>query len=178
MRHIFNNTCPIRVPNGTLVSPFLNSKDCTSGLPLKFIDDFSLSAGTIEAGTESKIHVMPFVTQVTFVRKGKLDVRMKGAEDETLYYLRVGPEQSIITRPGTLLQLINRGDNSCKVLYIVSPPYIYEMLKGKVIYDDSVVLDESWEDLRESGWKPARKMPTIEERQRAIKRLAERDFQS
>jgi hypothetical protein len=101
---------------------------------------------------------------------------MKGSGDENLYYLRVGAEQSIVTRPGTLLQLINRDDESCKVLYIVTPPYIYEMLKGKVIYDDSVVFDEDWEDLRESGWTPVRKMPTIEQRQNAIKRLAERDL--
>lgn len=174
MRHIFNITCPFHALNGTLVSPFLNSKDCTSGLPFEFIDDFSLSAGTIEAGTKSKIHVMPFVTKVTFVLKGKLEVRMKGTEDENLYYLGISAEQSIITRPGTLLQFINRSDEPCKVLYIVSPAYIHEMSKGDIIYDDSFVFDENWEDLREAGWKTSKKMPTIEQRQAAIKRLAER----
>ena len=174
MKHIFNITCPIRVPDGTLVSPFLNSKDSTSGLPFDFIDGFSLSAGTIEAGTKSKIHIMPFVTQVTFVRKGKLEVQMKTREEGNLYYLRISAEQSIITRPGSLLQLINRGDEPCKVLYIVSPAYIYEMSKGVVIYDDTAVLDEDWKDLRESGWKSAKELPTMKRRLAAIKRLVER----
>ncbi len=49
-----------------------------SGSPFDLLDGFSVSAGILEPGMKSKIHIMPFMTQVAFVRVGKLEKRMKG----------------------------------------------------------------------------------------------------
>ena len=94
MKRVFTIGKPFRVPDGTLVSPFLNPKDSMSGLPFDLLKGFSLAAGTIEPKTKSKIHVMPFVTQVTFVRQGELTVRMKGHPDRTHYALTVLSNQA------------------------------------------------------------------------------------
>jgi len=77
MNRVFSITVPFRVPDGTWVSPFLNAKDSQSDLPFELLDGFSLAAGTIDPNSCSKIQLMPFDTQVTFVRSGNLAVRMK-----------------------------------------------------------------------------------------------------
>ncbi len=77
MKQVFGIAKPFRVPDGALVSPFLNSKDCMSGLPFNLLDWVSLTAGTIEPRQKSKIHVMPHVTQITFVLRGDSQVQMK-----------------------------------------------------------------------------------------------------
>jgi hypothetical protein len=174
MRQVFKVVDPFRVPDGTLVSPFLNSKDNMSGLPFDLLDGFSLAAGTIEPKTSSKIHQMPFVTQVTYVRRGSLEVRMKGPQDHDLYSLIARIDEAVLTEPGTFFQLVNDGHESCEVLYIVSPAYLFEMSDGKVVYDDSLVLEENWDDLKSSGWHPTVPLPTREQRQEAAHRLAAR----
>src|SRR6266566_1622578 len=85
------------------------AKDSESPLPFDLLEGFSLSAGVIEPGSASKIHVMPFVTQVTFVRSGSLSVRMKGPREAHAYLLHAAEGQSVLTEPGEYLQLINRG---------------------------------------------------------------------
>lgn len=174
MNRIFHMANPFRVPDGTLVSPFLNPKDVKSGLSFNLLDGFSLAAGTIEPRTRSKIHIMPFVTQVTFVRRGTLVVQMKATEDKTPYSLQLRADEAVLTRPGTFCQLINDSDEPCEVLYIVSPAYFFEVSGEDVTYDDSVALEEDWEELEASGWQPSRELPTEEQRREAEYRLAAR----
>lgn len=171
MERVFKITTPWMVPDGTLVSPFLNPRDSLSGLPSQLLSGFSIAAGVIEANSGSKIHVMPFVTQVTFVRRGMLEVRMRGAGDERVYSLRVKSDEAVLTEPGTFFQLVNEGVEPCETLYVVSPPYLFEK-SDRVVYDDSVVLDEDWEDLEAANWVPSKSLPTLDERRQAERRLA------
>ena len=46
MNQVFKIASPFQVPDGTLVSPFLNAKDSESGLPFNLLDGFSLAAGS------------------------------------------------------------------------------------------------------------------------------------
>ena len=174
MNSVFSITEPFRVPDGTWVSPFLNAKDSQSDLPFDLLDGFSLAAGMIDPNSCSAIHVMPFVTQVTFVRSGSLAVKMKGPDDTEPYILRLAAEEAVLTEPGAFFQLINEGTESCEVLYIVSPAYVFEMsAEGAVLYDDAVVLDVGWDDLAATGWRTARSMATAEQRAEAMRRLSE-----
>ncbi len=172
MNRLFKIPPPLRVPDGTLVSPFLNAWDNTSGLPVDLLEGFSLAAGTIEPGSQSKIHVMPFVTQVTFVRRGTLIARMKAPRDENSYELTVAADEAVVTEAGAFLQLANESAQPCEVLYIVSPAYVFELSDGRVSYDDSVVLDETWEQLAAAQWRTARTLATPEQRRQAQARLA------
>jgi mannose-6-phosphate isomerase-like protein (cupin superfamily) len=172
MKQVFKVSEPYRVPDGTLVSPFLNCKDSRSGLPFDLLEGFSLAAGTIEPKTRSKIHLMPFVTQVTFVRQGDLRVRMKGPRDEDSYSLSVRTDEAVITAPGTFFQLINDETETCEVLYIVSPAYLLEMSNERVVYDDSVVFEENWDYLESSGWRPSVQPPTLQQRKEAEHRMS------
>lgn len=174
MKQVFKLGEPYRMPDGTLVSPFLNCKDSMSGLPFDLLDGFSLAAGTVEPETKSKIHLMPFVTQVTFVRRGNLHVRMKGPRDDDSYSLSIRTEEAVLTEPGTFFQMVNDEQEPCEVLYIVSPAYLFEVSNHQVVYDDSVVCDENWNDLKSSGWRPVVRLPTIEQRQEAEYRMSTR----
>jgi hypothetical protein len=174
MKGIFKVTNLFRVLNGTLLSPFLNSKDSMSGLPPTLLDGFSLAAGVIEAGTTSKIQIMPYVTQVIFVRRGQLKIYMKGPQDPDSYFLSVEQDEAVLAEHGTFFQLINESMKPCELLYIVSPAYLAEMGQKRVIYDDSVVLNEDWVKLKGSNWQPAVKIPTAVQRQEAQRRLSER----
>jgi hypothetical protein len=118
---------------------------------------------------------MPLVTQVTFVLGGRLEVWMKDPDGTGPYSLQITAEQAVLTRPGTFLQFRNHTDDPCRVLYIVSPAYVFLMEEGKVIYDDSVVLEEGWEELEKINWKPAklRSLDSIrKDRHAAIERFA------
>ena len=173
MNRVFSITTPFRVPDGTWVSPFLNAKDSQSDLPFHLLDGFSLAAGVIDPTSRSKIHVMPFVTQVTFVRSGNLAVRMKGPDDAEPYILRLAAAQAALTEPGVFFQLINESSEPCEVLYIVSPAYVFEMsADGAVMYDDAVVPDEGWEDLAAADWRTSRSMATAQQRADAMRRLS------
>ena len=81
-------------------------------------------------------------------------------------------------RKGTFFQLINQTTSPCRVLYIVSPAYLFEMEKdGRVRYDDAMIIDRHWDDLESLGWNPpeiAKSGITEEAREAAAKRLAER----
>jgi mannose-6-phosphate isomerase-like protein (cupin superfamily) len=171
MNQIFTIPKPFQVPDGTRVSPFLNSKDCMSRLPFNLLDGASLSMGIIKPHTQSKIHIMPHVTQITYVLRGNLEVKMKGLKDAGPYHLSLGPKQAIITELGAFFQLINNTARQCTVLYIVTPAYLFEMGDDKVVYDDSLVLDESWDDLKAAGWCTKASLPTLAERQAAYGRL-------
>ncbi|MBX9629462.1 MAG: hypothetical protein K2X67_02980 [Burkholderiales bacterium] len=172
MNRVFRITAAHAVPDGTLVAPFLNARDTTSGLPFDLIEGFSLAAGTIAPHSQSKIHVMPFVAQVTFVRHGALTVRMKAAADRAPYVLVAQADEAVLTAAGTLVQLINETGSPCEVLYIVSPAYVFEQQEGGIRYDDSVVLDEDWDTLAANGWRTSRALPAVEQRNEALLRLA------
>jgi hypothetical protein len=171
MTKVFSILSPLRVSDDTLVSPFLNSRDSESGLAFHLLDGFSLAAGLIEPRLRSKIHVMPFVTQVTFVRCGSLAVMMKGQP----YRLSPAQGKAALTEPGVFFQHISGGARPCETLYIVSPAYTFEMAAdGRVLYDDSVVLAEEWEELAAAGWRPLQPMPTRAQRKATLERLAKR----
>lgn len=154
MNRVFRIGQPHQVPDGTWVAPFLNPKDTTSGLPAGLFDGFSVAAGTIEPHTRSRIHVMPFVTQATFVLEGRLQVVMRDPQAGP-YAVRVGRHEAVLTLPGTFFQLVNPYLDPCKVLYIVSPAYLFEAAAdGSVVYDDAIVLEASWEQLAAWQWQP------------------------
>jgi mannose-6-phosphate isomerase-like protein (cupin superfamily) len=164
MRRVFIQPDPNRVPDGTLLSEVLR------------VDGFSLAAGVIEPGLSSKIHLHPFVTQVTYVQSGRLMVWMRGPSDEKPYSLELFSKQACLTEPGTFFQLVNPAYEPSHVLYIVSPPFLFETgPTGNAVYNDAVVLDESWEDLARDKYdlgKLVKHFPTAQERQKSAERLA------
>ncbi len=178
MNRVFAIRSAVRVPDGTLVYPFLNPEDSTSDVPGGLLEGFSVATGEIAAHNASKIHVMPLVTQVTVCLRGLLEVRMKDPACPEPYTLKVVPWEAIITHPGTFLQLANPREFPCQTLYIVSPGYIFELdEKGSILYDDSIILGESWEELARQNWlPPALQKPavTTEARRAAAARLAEK----
>ncbi len=164
-RRVFSIRNWIEVPDGTLVAPFFNPKDCTSGLPWDLTENVSIAAGEIHK--ESSIQTMPLVTQIAFVLSGNLEVIMKEPEDDSPQILQAGTNEAVLMKPGSLFQLRNGGQESCKVLYIVSPAYLFEMDEmGSIVYDDAFVVRESWEELAEQQWHPNGLLP-IESLQRA-----------
>lgn len=152
---VFSIERGIRVPDGTLVYPFLNSKDRTSGLPWDLLDGLSVAAGEIEPSQSSKIHLMPVVSQVTFVLEGELEVRMKEPESPAPYTVRLKRHQAVLTKPYVFLQLINPSNRPTRVLYMVSPPYLFAIdSAGKIEYDDAIAFDQDWAGLEEANWRP------------------------
>lgn len=176
MNRIFNISPPFPIPDGTLVSPFLNPKDSQSGLPLDLSLGFSLAAGTLLPGVASKIQVLPFVTQVTFVLCGTLTVRLKVPADAAPCTMTVQPRQTVLSEAGSFFQLINAGDDLCEVLYIVSPAYLFVREGERIVYDDAVVLDEDWDDLEAAGWKSSKPLPTEAQRMDAEQKSQNRNF--
>jgi len=167
MNRVFTIHREFQVPDGTIVSPFLNSQDSESNLPWDLVEGFSISAGEIAPNCKSKIHLMPLVQQVTFVLSGKLKVYMKDIHTSVPYTLEVAENQAVLTPPGTFLQLINCTDLPCNVLYIVSPPYLFDKEGNFVLYDDSICFEEDWNigrlELAASKItrsKPQRRVPT------------------
>lgn len=156
MRKIFSMGKGNQVPDGTKVFPLLNCLDSESGLLGNLLDDFSLALGEIEPHHHSKVHIMPLVTQVTFVLGGHLEVWMKDPGGTGPYSLQITAEQAVLTHSGTFLQFRNHTHDPCRVLYIVSPAYVFLMEEGKMIYDESVVLEEDWGELEKINWKPAK----------------------
>ena len=159
-----------RVPDGTLVNPFLNPRDIVSGLPWDLLDGFSIAAGVIEPGVLSEIHVHPFVTNVTLLISGQLQIHMKdpGTPDPryTVDLRRPRPASAsgyttaaTLASPGTFFQL----DNSCGVepavvLYLTSPSYVFEpgeTTDAAPVYDDAVTVGTDWEKLAAQNWNPA-----------------------
>ncbi len=81
---------------------------------------------------------------------------MKDPDGTRPYSLQITAEQAVLTGPGTFLQFRTHTHDPCRVLYIVSPAYIFLIEEGKLIYDDSVVLEENWEELDKIDWKPVK----------------------
>ena len=68
--------------------------------------------------------------------------------DDQPYSLELVTGQAALTEPGTYLQFVNASSKSCRVLYIVSPAYVFDEA-----YDDSVVLDFAWDQPERLNWE-------------------------
>lgn len=162
------------VPDGTRVAPLFNALDSLSVLPAGLPESFSVAVGTLAAGQRSKIHLMPHVAQLTFVLAGSVTLRTKSATDRAPRNLRLTRHQAALTPAGALLQLINDSSRRCRLLYIVSPSYVFEWRDGRVIYDDAVMLDESWGALARRGWRLTAPLPTRRARTLAAARVRQK----
>lgn len=147
MNQLFKIENSFQVQDGTIVSPFLNAKDAFSSIPFELLDGFSIAAGEIKPLVNSKIHIHPVVTQVTFVYEGRVTVRMKDFKQKEPYAIQLETGQAVLTKPGTFFQLSNMFERTCHVIYIVSPAYVFLMVKDRVIYDDALVIDKDWDEL-------------------------------
>ena len=174
MNRVFTIQGGFTVPDGTTVYPFLNPRDSTSGLPWHIVEGFSMAAGAIAPHSESKIQILPFADQVTFVIRGTLEMCIKDEESPAPYRLRLAAEQAAVIHRGAFFQLENATDVLCMVLYIVSPPYVFNNEDGQILYDDAVVLDEDWQALAELNWAPPAtlsRQTMAADRQAALDRL-------
>jgi hypothetical protein len=174
MKHIFKVTNQWEVPDGTLVAPFMNPFDSNSSTPLENLRDISIAEGNIGSFVQSKIQIMPYVNQITYVLEGTVKIIMKGPNDKGPYVLEICRNESIIAYKNEFLQLINETNENCKVLYIVSPAYVCEIENGDTVYDDAIVIDKSWNDLEIAKWKIENEVFKITEREEAIKRICNR----
>lgn len=163
-----------RVPDGTWVAPLFNPLDTLSALPGCLDAGFSVAVGRIGSRCRSAIHLMPHVAQLTLVLEGSLRVRMKGPHDSRPYTLRLGRWQAVLTRPGTFVQLANDGARACRVLYIVSPSYVFEWRARRLHYDDAVAVPGDWAALARRGWDPGAPLPTRQARARAAARTRQK----
>jgi hypothetical protein len=175
---VFEATTGIRVPDMTLVFPFLNSNDVNSGLPPGLVDSFILAIGEIEPNSCSKIQVHPLVTQVTMVLQGRLEARLRDESRSEPYTVRLAQHQAVLVSPGAFVQLINPSVFPCRTLYVVGPAYVFDADDhGTIRYEDAVTLDESWDQLADLAYSPPRLREadvTTETQQAALKRLHKR----
>ena len=154
-RVFFEVTNGFEVEDTTTVFPFLNGNDAKSGLPRDLPESFSMTIGVVAAEHSSKIHVHPLVTQVTMVLDGCLETILGGPSMRELLTIRLSPNQAVLVRPGTFLQLVNHSVLPCRALYVVGPAYVADVDdQDKVTYEDAVTLDESWEELDALSWEP------------------------
>jgi len=177
MNRIFEPQELFTVPDGTLLSPFINSKDSMSNLPFDLVDGFSIAYGVIKSRMSSKIVVHQYVDQVTYVLSGKLKMKIKGVTETESYTINIKQGQAVISAGGEFLQLINKTFDDCQVLYIVSPAYIFLKENDVVIYDDAISLDHSWEELDKLNWLPKEltdERYSLEARKKAYKTLKNR----
>lgn len=143
----------IQVPDKTMVFPILGPRQQQlAGLCV--VEYMSLAMGELEKDETSSIHVHPVVAHLTWVMSGSLRVKMKDHEHDEAYTLDIDPFQAVYTAPGTFFQLINRGVDTCKVLYQVAPAFVFDIAPdGTVRYNDAIVLhDYTWENLAELNW--------------------------
>jgi mannose-6-phosphate isomerase-like protein (cupin superfamily) len=146
MQQVFRAVDWLQVPDTTWLSPFLNAKDVNSGLDSELLGEFSLAMGQIRPGQPSRVHVHPLSTQVTMVLEGTLDIRMRNPS-RAPYTVHLEPDQAALVEPGTFLQLVNPGDATSRVLYVVGPAYVFEQRGEEVVYDDSIALPQEWEEI-------------------------------
>lgn len=147
MNRVFRIGKGSRVPDGTIVHPFLNPTDSNNDLPIGLFDDVSIALGEIGPGQSSKIQVHPLVTVIIWVVHGDLRLRMKDTSAAEPYCLELRAEDGALAQPGTFFQLINPGSETCRLIYVVTPPYVFLETQGKLVYDDAIVVDCDWETL-------------------------------
>jgi len=125
------------VADGTEVAALLNA---TRGPAIN--GDLSLANGRLAPGTRSAVHFHPVVTQLTYVLTGTLTVWMQGKDNPEPYRLAADRGGTIVTQPGTLLQLGNETEAIATVLYVVTPGYLQDL-----DFDDAVIAGPSWDKL-------------------------------
>lgn len=164
MNKIFTAKEFFRVPDGTMLSPFLNATDVMqTELPWEALGDVSVALGKILAGEPpSLIHLLPAVTQITYVLRGELSVAMKEPGEKNEYILRMEQGKACVTQPGTLFQLINDSTDVVEMLYIVSPSYVFNIENEKVIYDDTTLIAKSWSEIAEMEKSNGLKVPDFQ----------------
>jgi hypothetical protein len=155
VKRIFRRGRGTTVPDGTRVYPLLNPTDSTNDLPLGLFSDASVALGELRPGQSSKIHMHPLVTLMVWVISGRLSLKLRDRLSNTPYTLKLRAEDGALALPGTFLQLLNETRTSCRVLYIVSPAYVFLQVGRKILYDDAIVLDASWDELARLRWRPA-----------------------
>ena len=143
----------IKVPDGTKVFPIIDPRQQQmANIPIS--DELSLAYGELDLGVKSSIHVHPICTHLTYVLSGELRVKMKDQESEDVYTLNLNANEAVLTKPGSFFQLINKGQEICRVLYQCAPGFVFELdANGNPVYNDAIVLPHSWEDLKELNWK-------------------------
>ncbi|MGE5429897.1 MAG: cupin domain-containing protein [Syntrophomonadaceae bacterium] len=154
MNKIFRASDLFTVPDGTKVASLFNSADIACNLHSGSNEGLSIAIGEIPPGAKSKIHVHPLVAQVTFVLEGTVSVCMKDSETSEKYKLELRKNEAVLTQKGTFFQLVNESEEICRLMYIVSPEFLFETAKGKVVYNDAIVLEEDWEELAGLNWNP------------------------
>jgi mannose-6-phosphate isomerase-like protein (cupin superfamily) len=179
MQKVFQPRGYFKVPDGTEVSPFLNATDVSQDdVPWNALGDLSIASGRIGPYVHSSVHMHPIVTQVTYVVSGSLTVRMMDPGAPEAYQLSADPGSAVITRPGTLFQLLNDSDTIAEVLYIATPSYVFEAEGETVKYDDAVIVADTWQDLVAADYEfPALKVHPEEVRKsraESLGRLAKR----
>jgi mannose-6-phosphate isomerase-like protein (cupin superfamily) len=152
MNRIYKIENGVVVPDGTTVYEIIGPvQSSNEGLPI--IEEHSLAQGVLDPNEKSSVHVHPIISHLTWVISGELTVGMKDKNSEDMYFITVKPNETVLTEPGTFFQLLNNGKDICKVLYIVAPAFIYEVDEnGNVLYNDQIVLNMTWEELRKNNW--------------------------
>ena len=174
MNRIFKIPKPIIVPDGTELSEIIGSR-ILSDYRERVSDGVSVAQGVLPGGTVSKVHVHPVIWHFTWVTEGELTVKMKDSQTSDPYELTVPVNNGVFTEQGTFFQLINRTKKDTKVLYIVGPGFVFEQEGGNVKYNDAVVFEENWDELKKVNWLPD-SLPTYREQYRgrheSLRRLA------
>ena len=168
------------------------SDGCHERLAWWLLHNISIAAGCIGAGIVSEIHVHPFITQITVLVSGSLDIHMKDPESmDGRYTLRLVRPTSTeeagfgiaatVAAPGTFFQLDNsRGTEVAHVLYVASPNYVFEpgeTAGAPPVYDDAVTVGRDWQRLADQNWTPpelCRAATSYAARQNALQRVAKR----
>lgn len=177
MNRIYKIDKGVVVPDGTMVYEIIGPVQ-SSGAGLPIIEEQSLAFGVLDPTEKSSVHVHPIISHLTWVISGKLTVGMKDKRSSEMYFIDVAPMETVLTEPGTFFQLLNNGDEVCKVLYMVSPAFIFEVdSEGNVVYNDQIVLNFGWEELAKRNWK----IPELDDlekirvmREESMKRLQSR----
>lgn len=152
MNRIYKIENGVVVPDGTMVYEIIGPVQ-SQAARLPIIEEQSLAYGELDPGEKSAVHVHPIISHLTWVISGTLTVGMKDKRSTEMYYIEVAPMQTVLTEPGTFFQLLNNGDQICKVLYMVSPAFIFEVVGGNILYNDQIVLDFGWDELAKRNWK-------------------------
>ena len=139
----------VRVPDGTLVSAFLNPLDQVSGSAATATGAaVSLAEGILHSGVRSEIHVLPLVTQIVYVLDGLARLTLLEATDAAPATFEVQSGDAVIVEAGTLLQLENAAEEQAQLLYICTPAYLYAPEGPDGGYDDAITLGQGWPEAR------------------------------
>lgn len=179
MDRIFRASNLFNVPDGTKVASLFNSAEVTSNLLNGSKKGFSIALGEILPDAESKIHLHPLVKQVTYVLEGSISIFMKDNTSPEKYKLEIKKGEAVLTEEGTFFQLLNESENICRVLYIVSPGFLFETADDKIVYNDAVVLERNWQELQEMNWEVPEVLNshiTPEARQAAYERIIKKNL--